>query len=91
MYCLPRSLDQVRRLRHKLVDVVVVAVVDTRADASGPRDPEAVSDPAPPEGCHARGRPVRGITGVESVREIGVLKLNRVACGGSLMSTTCAM
>jgi hypothetical protein len=42
------------RLRHKLVYVVVVAVLDARADASGPRGPEAVADPAPAEGGHAR-------------------------------------
>jgi hypothetical protein len=42
-------------LGHKLVDVVVVAVLDAGADASGPRGPQAVADPALAEGCNARG------------------------------------
>ena len=37
-------------LGHKLVYVVVVAVLDARADAPAPRGPEAVADPAPGEG-----------------------------------------
>src|SRR5215218_7588133 len=77
------SFDQVeRRLRHKLVYVVVVAVLDARADASGPRRPQAVADPALADGCHPRCRPVRGIACVEGVREVGVLNLDRVATGG---------
>ena len=58
----PRSFDQVMRLRHHLVYVVVVAVLDAGADASCLRGPQAVADPALAEGCHARGRPVRGIS-----------------------------
>src|SRR5215203_7554470 len=70
------------RLRHKLINVVVVTVLDTGTDASRPRGPQAVADPALAEGCHARGRPVRGIARVEGVREIEVLNLDRVASGG---------
>jgi hypothetical protein len=62
---------------------VVVAVLNAGIDASGPRGPEAVTDPALAEGRHARrGRPVRRIASVQSVREIEVLHLDRVACGG---------
>jgi hypothetical protein len=46
-------------LGHELVDVV--AVLDAGADTPGPRGPEAITDPALAEGCHARGRSVRGI------------------------------
>ena len=46
---------------HKFVDVVIVTVLDARADASGPRGPETVADPALAEGGHACGRAVRGI------------------------------
>src|SRR5215203_2283139 len=70
------------RLRHKLINVVVVAVLDAGIDAPGLRGPQAVADPALAERCHACGRPVRGISGVEGVREIEVLHLDRVACGG---------
>src|SRR5215211_1120659 len=69
-------------LGHKLVHVVVVAVLDAGADAAGPRGPQAVADPALAEGRHPRGRPVRGIAGVQSVREVVVLNLDRVASGG---------
>src|SRR5215203_3357348 len=70
------------RLRHKLINVVVVTVLDARADASGPRGPQAVADPALAEGRHPRGGTVRRITGVQSVREIVVLHLDRVPTGG---------
>src|SRR5829696_9745976 len=70
-------------LAHELVYVVVVAVLDARVDASGPRGPEAVADPALAEGGHARrGRPVRGISGVEGVSEVEVLNLDCVAASG---------
>jgi hypothetical protein len=39
-------------LGYKLVYVVVVAVLDARVDAAGPRRPQAVADPALPE-CSA--------------------------------------
>jgi len=69
-------------LCHKLVYVVVVAVLDAGMDASGPRGPQAVADPALAEGRNARERSVRGIAGVEGVGEIEVLNLDRVtACG----------
>jgi hypothetical protein len=42
-------------LGHHLVYVVVVAVLDARADASGLRGPAAVADPALAEGGHASG------------------------------------
>jgi hypothetical protein len=58
---LPRSPDHESKLSHKLVNVVVVAVLDAGADASGPHGPQAVADPALAEGCHARGGPVRRI------------------------------
>ncbi len=61
---------------------MVVTVLDAGADTSGSRRPEAVADPALAEGCHPRGLPVGGIASVESVREIGVLDLDGVACGG---------
>src|SRR5215211_4558304 len=62
---------------------MVVAVLDARADASGPRGPQAVADPALAEGGHARrSRPVRGIAGVQRVSEIEVLNLDRVAASG---------
>src|SRR4051812_30214579 len=72
---------------HELVYVVVVAVldigVDAGVDAAGPRRPQVVANPALPEGGNARrGGPVRGIASVQSVREIGVLDLDRVAAGG---------
>src|SRR5215204_4534269 len=70
------------RLRHKFIYVVVVTVLDAGADASGPRGPQAVADPALAEGGHPRGRPVRGIARVQSVCEIEVLNLDRIACGG---------
>jgi hypothetical protein len=69
-------------LCHELVNVVVVAVLDARADASGPHGPQAVADPALAEGGPARGRPVRGMAGVECVREVVVLHLDRIATGG---------
>jgi hypothetical protein len=57
MVCrLPRSLDQVDSLRHKLINVVVVAVLDARADASRPQSPQTVADPAFTEGSHAGGK-----------------------------------
>jgi hypothetical protein len=69
-------------LGHKLVYVVVVAVLDAGADAPGPRRPQPVSDPALPEGRHLRCRAVRRISCVEGVGEIEVLDLDRVtACG----------
>ena len=43
---------------------------------------QAVADPALAEGGHARGEPVGGIAGVESIREIEVLNLDRVAGSG---------
>jgi hypothetical protein len=47
------------RSRHQLVYVVVEAVLDAGVDTATPRGPQAVADPALPEGCHARrGRPV---------------------------------
>jgi hypothetical protein len=59
---LPRSFDQVEEgLRHHLVYVVVVTVLDAGADASGPRGPQAVADPALAEGGHACGGTVQGI------------------------------
>jgi DNA-binding Xre family transcriptional regulator len=72
---LPRWPDQVEEgLRHKLVYVVVVAVLDARADASGPQSPHPIADPALAEGGNTRrGRAVRAISGVECVREIEVL------------------
>ena len=58
---------QSSRLSHHLVYVVVVAILDAGADASGPLGPQAVADPALAEGRYARrGRPVRGIVGVQS-------------------------
>src|SRR5215217_7879688 len=69
-------------LGHHLVNVVVIAVLDARADPSGPRGPETVADPALAEGRHTRGRSVGGISGVQSVREIVVLDFDRVAAGG---------
>src|SRR5215203_1944626 len=76
-------------LGHELVNVVVVSVLDARAEAAGPRGPQAVSDPAFAEGGHARGRPVRGIACVEGVREIEVLYLDRVASGGYPREDVC--
>ena len=62
---------------------MVVAVLDTGADSSRPRSPQTVTDPAFTEGSHAGGgRPVGGIACVEGVREIVVLNLDRVSCGG---------
>jgi hypothetical protein len=49
-------------LGHELVHVVVVTILDARTDSAGPRCPAAVADPALPEGCHSRGRSVRGIS-----------------------------
>src|SRR5215203_5540707 len=69
-------------LGHKLVYVVVVTVLDARADASGPRGPAAEADPALAEGGHPSGRAIRGIARVEGVREIEVLDLDCVATGG---------
>src|SRR5829696_537753 len=69
-------------LGHHLVNVVVVTVLDARTDASGLRGPQAVADPTLAEGGHPRGPPIRGIAGVESVREIEVLNLDRVPAGG---------
>jgi hypothetical protein len=69
-------------LGHELVYVVVVAVLHARADAPGPRGPQAVADPALAEGRHPRGWPVRGIVGKEGVGEIVVLDLDCVARGG---------
>ena len=69
-------------LGHNFIYVVVVTVLDAGADAPGPRGPEAVADPALAEGGHACGRPVRGIAGVESIGEIVVVHLDRVAAGG---------
>ena len=40
-------------LGHKLIYVVVVAILDAGANTIGPRDPEAVSDPTLTEGGHA--------------------------------------
>jgi hypothetical protein len=52
---LPRSPNPVQEgLGHHLVYVVVVAVLDARADAPSLRGPQAVADPALPEGGHAR-------------------------------------
>ena len=48
-------------LGHHLVNVVVVAVVDTGIDAFGPSGPHAVADPAFAEGRNARGRAVGGL------------------------------
>jgi hypothetical protein len=61
---------------------VVVAILDAWADAAGPGGPEAVADPALAEGCHARGRAVQGIADIESICEIGILNLDRVAASG---------
>src|SRR5215207_6442150 len=72
-------LHPTTRLRHKLVDVVVVAILDAGVDTATPGSPEAVADPALAEGGHARGRPVRGIAGVEGVSEVEVLNLDGVA------------
>jgi hypothetical protein len=69
-------------LGHQLVNIVIVAILDARTDTAGLRGPEAVSDPALAEGGHPRARFVRGIAGVEGVREIEVLDLDRVAGGG---------
>src|SRR5215204_4706319 len=69
-------------LGHNLVYIVVVAILDAGADASGSRGPQTVADPALAEACNARGRPVRGISCVEGVSEIGVLNLYRVAASG---------
>ena len=60
-------------LGHELVYVVVVAVLDARADTSSLRGPQAVADPTLAEGCYPSGRPVGGIAGVERVRIIVVL------------------
>ena len=51
---LPRSPDHELTLGHHLVYVVVVAVLDARADPSGSRRPAAVADPALAEGGNAR-------------------------------------
>src|SRR3954451_21052199 len=45
----PHSTSYIR-LGHKLVYVVIVAILDARADAPGPRGPAAVAYPALPEG-----------------------------------------
>src|SRR5215207_6881993 len=59
--CAPRRnpLLEQPRSRHQLVDVVVVAVLDARADTATPPGPLPIADPALPEGCHGRrGGPV---------------------------------
>ncbi len=51
---LPHAPDPVcEALRHQLLYVVVVAVLDARAHPSRPRGPQAVADPALTEGSHA--------------------------------------
>src|SRR5215211_5830750 len=69
-------------LGHEFIYVVVVAVLDAGADASAPRGPQAVADPALPEGRHASGRAGGGIACVEGVGEIEVLNLDGVAASG---------
>src|SRR5919112_4033059 len=66
----PRSLDPTTRLRHKLVNVVVVAILDAGVDTASPRGPQAIADPALAKRCHTRGRPVGGMASVESVSEL---------------------
>ena|SRR5215211_1815936 len=79
----PRQWDSGRsRSRQEFVNVVVVAILNAGVDTATPRGPEAVADPALAEGCHARGRPIQGITGVESIRVIEVLNLDGVAASG---------
>jgi hypothetical protein len=83
--CAPRRspLSWQRRSRQELVNVMVVAILDAGVDTAGPRGPEAIADPALAEGGHARrGRPVGGIAGIESIGEIRVLNLDRVAASG---------
>jgi hypothetical protein len=70
------------RSRQELVNVVLVAILDAGVDTASPRGPQAVADPALAEGCHARCRPVGGIASVQSVREVEVLNLDRVAASG---------
>src|SRR5215207_9438038 len=56
---LPRSFDQAKRgLRHELVYVVVVSILDAGVYTATPRGPLTIADPALPEGCHACRRPV---------------------------------
>ena len=69
-------------LGHHLVYVVVVAVLDTGADAPTPRGPLPIADPALAEGGNTRGGPVGGIACVESISEIEVLNLDRVPASG---------
>jgi hypothetical protein len=68
--------------RRKLVNGVVVAILDAGADTAGPRGPEAIADPALAEGCHERGRSDGGIAGVEGVSEVEVFRLERVDASG---------
>jgi hypothetical protein len=62
-------------LSHKLINVVVVTVLDARADAPGPCGPQAVAEPTFAEGGHPSGRPVGGISCVEGAGEFGVLEI----------------
>ena len=47
-------------LSHELVYVVVVTVLNARADAPGPHSPEPVADPALAEGATRVANPLEG-------------------------------
>jgi hypothetical protein len=69
-------------LGHKLVYVVVVAVLDARADAPGPRGPLPIVDPALAEGGYLDA------IGAKAVPEAEVLNVNSVRATGATLPTT---
>src|SRR5829696_7987167 len=81
MYYLPRSLRYVR-LRHKLINVVIVAIVYAVdvAQTPVPACPLTVAQTTFSEGCHPN------TIGIQTVAEVEILCLYRMK---SCTSTTC--